>query len=72
MVTMELTEEQKQDIAERRTQFIERYTILTEELQMDFAQYPVPVPIGNGAFGFMINAELQDKKYLTPLSPIQP
>ena len=69
---MELTDEQKADVQDREKQFIERYTALTEELQMDFAQYPVPVPIGNGAFGFMINAQLKDKKYFTPISPIQP
>ena len=68
----ELSEEQKADVEDRKKQFIERYEALTKELMVDFAQFPMYVPIGNGLFATLMQAELRDKKYLTPLSPMQP
>lgn len=68
----ELTDDQKADVESRKKEFIDEYTKLTERLQIDFGQWPSFVPVGPGTFGVIVNAQLQDKKYLTPLSPIQP
>ena len=68
----ELTQEQKTDVEERKKEFLEKYTSLTEELHMDFVSLPMWMPTGPGTFSLIINAQLQDKKYLAPLSPIQP
>ena len=68
---MELTEEQRKDVQERQKQFMEKYEALTIDLQMDFATSPQFVPMGQGVWGVSMFPSLTDKKYLTPLSPIQ-
>lgn len=68
----ELTQEQREDVEKRQQEFFERYEALVKELDIDFAPMPITVPMGNGLFGLTVNPVLQDKKYLTPLSPIQP
>ena len=67
-----LTDEQVKDIEERSKQFIEKYTALTEELQIDFSAYPVFVPTGSGVFSVMMNASPRDKKYISQVSPLSP
>lgn len=67
----ELSVEQKEDVKQRMKEFAKDYEALVERLQVDFAQWPVCVPTGPGLFSLTIQAQLQDKKYLAPLSPIQ-
>lgn len=65
----ELSVEQQEDIKKRQEEFMQKYQALVEELQVDFAQFPMYIPNGRGAFLTVIHAQLQDKKYLSPVSP---
>lgn len=68
---MELTDEQQKDVEERTKQFLDGYTKLVEETQIDFGQMPQFVPIQQGLFSVMIFNQPQDKRYLPVPSPIQ-
>lgn len=61
---MELTDEQKKDVADRTKKFLDGYHKLVEETQIDFGQMPQFVPIQQGLFSVMIFNQPQDKKYL--------
>ncbi len=61
---IEYTEEQREDIKGRGTEFLEAYKELRDKYQMDFYSIPVMVPSEHGAFVVAIKTDVADLKYL--------
>lgn len=65
----ELTEEQKKDSQERLQKFMSGYEQLVKDTDYDFANYPVYMPDGEGAFKTLLQTTPIDKKYVPTPSP---
>lgn len=65
---MEPTDEQKG----RMNSFMEKYRVLVEETKMDFANYPVYVPDGQGGFRTIVQSTPVDTSGMSIPSPFIP
>lgn len=68
MPPTEYTEEQKKEILER----LEKARNALKELQFELACQPTMENMGDNVFGIKLTPYLQDTRYNSKISPIQP
>lgn len=69
---MDLTDEQKAEIKERRQGFAKDMEALIEKWQIEPVSGPTMVPVGPGIFAISMMSDLRDTKYLPTPSPVDP
>lgn len=65
----ETKDKAEQGFESRREEFLKRYKILTEELQVDFANFPMYMPDGQGSFKTVMQSTPVDLKDRPQPSP---
>jgi hypothetical protein len=58
------------DFEKRRDEFLKRYKKLIDELQVDFASFPMYIPNEKGSFDVFVQTNVVDRKDQMVKSPI--